>query len=44
MGLHWTFQSPRCESTFAAFEAVVDVLSDGHVHPSGKSVVCHRSY
>ena len=43
MGLHGTFQPPRCESSLAAFEAAVDVLSDAHVHPSGKSVEHHMS-
>ena len=39
-----TFQPPSCESCLAAFEAAVDVLSDVHVHPSGKkSVVSHMS-
>ena len=32
MGLHGTF----CESGLAAFDAAVDVLSDAHLHPSGR--------
>ena len=43
MGLHGTVQPPRCESGSAAFEAAVDLLSDAHVHPSGKSVVYRMS-
>ena len=43
MGLHGTFQPPKFESSLAEFEAVDDVLSDVHVHPSGKSVVDHMS-
>ena len=43
MRMHWALQPPRGESGSAAFEAAVDVLSDAHVHPSGKPVVCHMS-
>ena len=32
----WTFQPLRCGSSLAACEAAVDVLSDAHVHPSGR--------
>ena len=36
LGLWRTFQPRRCEGSFAAFEVAVDVLSDAHVHPSGR--------
>ena len=37
MALHGAFQTPTCESDFAVFGTAVYVLSDAHVHSSGKS-------